>query len=182
MASDFTKLVDDLAYAKTYYPTSKVTQYINSLAAKIYLGIYRNRKEESNRLWRFWSYDVPYTVGKHYRTILFSFIVFCVFFAVGFFSSETDPVFVREILGSQRIDILSYPARWIEGFGITQIIYQLCKITGHFIWVLRCVVFESLPPVLVFFNEQSFSQCGYFEGCKILIKPLKENRKIMDLG
>ena len=33
MAKDFTKLVDDLAYAKTFYPTSRVTRYINSLAA-----------------------------------------------------------------------------------------------------------------------------------------------------
>jgi hypothetical protein len=39
MASDFTKLVDDLAYAKTFYPSSRVTQYINALAARIYLGI-----------------------------------------------------------------------------------------------------------------------------------------------
>ena len=33
MAKDFTRLVDDLAYAKTFYPTSRVTRYINSLAA-----------------------------------------------------------------------------------------------------------------------------------------------------
>ncbi len=44
MAADFTQLVDDLAYAKTFYPPGKVTNYINSQASRIYLDIYKNRK------------------------------------------------------------------------------------------------------------------------------------------
>jgi uncharacterized membrane protein SpoIIM required for sporulation len=105
MASDFTKLVDDLGYAKTFYPHSRVTQYINSLAAKIYLGIYRNRKEESNPIIKLWRYGVPLAVRRHHRTILFCFIVFTVFFAVGFFSSSTDPGFVRQVLGDGYVDM-----------------------------------------------------------------------------
>ena len=77
MARDFVQLVDDLSYAKTFYPSSRVTRYINALASKIYLGIYQNRKEESNRLVRFWKYDVPLTVYKHWRIMLFSFFIFC---------------------------------------------------------------------------------------------------------
>lgn len=105
MASDFTKLVDDLAYAKTFYPTSRVTQYINSLAAKIYLGIYRNRKEESNRLVKFWKYDVPVAVRKHHLVILFALVIFFVFFSIGFFSSVKEPGFVREVLGDSYVDM-----------------------------------------------------------------------------
>jgi uncharacterized membrane protein SpoIIM required for sporulation len=104
MASDFTKLVDDLGYAKTFYPHSRVTQYINSLAAKIYLGIYRNRKEESNPIIRLWKYGVPLAIQRHHRTVLFCFVIFIVFFAVGFFSSATDPLFVRQVLGDQYVD------------------------------------------------------------------------------
>lgn len=105
MASDFTKLVDDLGYAKTFYPHSRVTQYINSLAAKIYLGIYRNRKEESNPIVKLWKYGVPLAVRRHHRTVLFCFIIFMVFFAVGFFSSSTDPGFVRQVLGDGYVDM-----------------------------------------------------------------------------
>jgi len=105
MASDFTKLVDDLAYAKTFYPTSRVTQYINSLAAKIYLGIYRNRKEESNRIVKFWKYDVPIAIRKHHLVILFALIIFFVFFSIGFFSSVKEPGFVREVLGDAYVDM-----------------------------------------------------------------------------
>ncbi|HUR09975.1 MAG TPA: hypothetical protein VM012_01320, partial [Flavitalea sp.] len=45
MASQFTELVNDLGYARTFYPHSKVTQYLNGLASKIYLGIYKNKRE-----------------------------------------------------------------------------------------------------------------------------------------
>ena len=105
MAKDFTQLVDDLGYAKTFYPTSKVTQYLNALASKIYLGIYQNRKEKSNRLKHFFVYDVPATVAKHHRIILFSFCIFALFFSVGFFSSMQDETFVRQVLGDDYVDM-----------------------------------------------------------------------------
>ncbi len=104
MAKDFTQLVDDLGYAKTFYPTSKVTQYLNALASKIYLGIYQNRKERSNRLKHFFVYDVPSTVAKHHRIILFSLSIFILFFSVGFFSSMQDETFVRQVLGDGYVD------------------------------------------------------------------------------
>lgn len=103
MAADFTQLVDDLAYAKTFYPTSKVTTYINKQASSIYLDIYRNRKEESNRLWRFWKYDLPLTIRKHHRTVLFSFILFVIFGAIGFFVAKHDPDMSAAVLGPDYI-------------------------------------------------------------------------------
>ena len=104
IATDFVQLVDDLAYAKTFYPTSKVTQYINSLASRIYLNIYRNRKEESNRFLNFWRYDVPQTVWKHRLITGISFLVFLLFFSVGFFSASEDPGFVREVLSDDYVN------------------------------------------------------------------------------
>ena len=43
-AERFITLVDDLSYAKTFYPKSKVTRWINGIAAAIYLSIYKNKK------------------------------------------------------------------------------------------------------------------------------------------
>ncbi len=104
MAKDFTQLVDDLAYAKTFYPSSKVTKYINSEASKIYLSIYKNRKEESNRLINFWKYDLPLTIRKHHRVVLFSFIVFMIFFSIGFFVSRQDEGVARSFFGDGYVD------------------------------------------------------------------------------
>jgi uncharacterized membrane protein SpoIIM required for sporulation len=105
MAKEFTQLVDDLAYAKTFYPTSKVTRYINTQASRIYLNIYRNRKEESNRLITFWKYDLPLTIRKHHRTMMFSLIIFAVFFAIGFFASRQDENVARGFLGDNYVDM-----------------------------------------------------------------------------
>jgi len=104
MARSFTQLVDDLGYAKTFYPTSRVTQYINTLASRIFLSIYRNRKEETNRLSKFWKYDVPSVMYRRRKVLLFSFVVFAIFCAVGAFSASKDPGFIREILGDAYVD------------------------------------------------------------------------------
>ena len=104
MANDFTQLVDDLAYAKTFYPSGKVTKYINGEASKIYLSIYKNRKEESNRLIDFWKYDLPLTIRKHHKTVLFAFIVFLIFFSIGFFVSLQDEGVARSFFGDGYVD------------------------------------------------------------------------------
>ena len=104
MAREFTRLVDDLAYAKTFYPSSKVTRYINSQASRIYLSIYRNRKEESNRLIGFWKYDLPLTMRKHHRTLFFALILFILFFAIGFFASKQDSDVAISFLGEDYVD------------------------------------------------------------------------------
>jgi uncharacterized membrane protein SpoIIM required for sporulation len=104
MAKDFIQLVDDLAYAKTFYPSGKVTRYINTQASKIYLNIYKNRKEESNRLITFWKYDLPLTIRKHHKTLLFSFILFVAFFSIGFFVAKQDESMARFFFGDSYVD------------------------------------------------------------------------------
>jgi uncharacterized membrane protein SpoIIM required for sporulation len=104
MASDFTQLVNDLAYAKTFYPSGKVTKFVNTQASKIYLDIYKNRKEESNRIIRFWKYDLPLTIRKHYKVVIFSFLFFFVFFLIGFFATAKDPDVPRQIFGDGYVD------------------------------------------------------------------------------
>lgn len=118
MARNFTQLVDDLAYAKTFYPTSRVTHYVNTLASRIFMGIYRNRKEDSNRLWNFWKLDLPHAMYRHRLTMLFSFFVFAVFFTLGFFSAQQDPAFIREVLGDAYVDTTENNIRSGNPFGI----------------------------------------------------------------
>jgi uncharacterized membrane protein SpoIIM required for sporulation len=118
IARSFTQLVDDLAYAKTFYPTSRVTRYINSLASRIFLNIYKSRRDRSNRVARFWKHDVPATMYRHRMTLLFSLFVFIVFFAVGFFSAEKEPGFVREILGDAYVDMTERNIENDNPFGV----------------------------------------------------------------
>lgn len=114
------QLVDDLSYAKTFYPDSRVTRYINALASKIYLGIYQNRKPEQSLLIRFWKYDVPLTVYKHRRIMLFSLFLFFLFYAVGFFTARQDPGFIREVFGDSYVDTTEENIAKGNPFGIYQ--------------------------------------------------------------
>jgi len=118
LARDFIRLTDDLAYAKTFYPTSRVTAYINSLAARIYLGIYQNRKEEAGRISRFFKYDLPLTIRKHHSVILFAFLLFVLFFSVGFFSAQKDEGFVRQMLGDHYVDMTEKNIEAGNPFGV----------------------------------------------------------------
>lgn len=120
MAAEFIRLTDDLAYAKTFYPHSRVTQYINALAARIYLRIYQNRKEEGNRLVLFWKRDLPLTIRKHHGVILFCFLLFAVFFTVGFFSSMQDETFIRDMLGNDYVDMTEQNIEAGNPFGVYQ--------------------------------------------------------------
>lgn len=104
MARDFIQLVDDLAYAKTFYPSGKVTRYINTQASRIYLNIYKNRKEDSNRLVTFWKYDLPLTIRRHHRKILLCASLFVTFFIVGFFLSRHDEGLARDFFGDAYVD------------------------------------------------------------------------------
>lgn len=104
-ADEFIQLVDDLSYAKTFYPRSRVTQYLNARAAQTYMRIYQNRKEERSRIKEFWKYTVPLTVRRHHTVLLFCAVLFITFFIVGFYSSQHDESFVREMLGDSYVNM-----------------------------------------------------------------------------
>lgn len=114
------QLVDDLSYAKTFYPSSRVTKYINALATKIYLGIYQNRREEKALLLHFWKYHVPLTVYKHRRVMLFAFFIFFLFYTVGYFTARQDPAFIREVFGNAYVDETEENIAKGNPFGIYQ--------------------------------------------------------------
>jgi uncharacterized membrane protein SpoIIM required for sporulation len=104
MAQDFTELVNDLAYSKTFFPSSKVSTYINTQASRIYLSIYKNRREDNNRLVSFWKYELPLVLYRHRRTIFYCFLFFSLFFFIGYFLSSRDESVVRNILGDAYVD------------------------------------------------------------------------------
>ena len=118
MASEFTDLVNDLGYAKTFYPQSRVTQYLNGLASRIYLGIYRNKREEVSRIARFWKTELPLTVRKYHREILYSFLIFLSFALIAAFSAAHDETFVRGVMGDQYVDMTEDNITRGDPFGV----------------------------------------------------------------
>jgi uncharacterized membrane protein SpoIIM required for sporulation len=117
-AMEFTQLVDDLSYAKTFYPQSRVTRFLNARASQTYMSIYQNRKEERNRITEFWKYTVPLTVRKHHNVLLCCAVLFIVFFMVGFYSAKHDESFVREMLGDNYVNMTEENIEKGKPFGV----------------------------------------------------------------
>lgn len=118
MAQEFTELVNDLGYSKTFYPHSKVTQYLNGLASRIYLGIYQNKREQTSRIWRFWKTELPLTVRRYHRELLYSFLIFSLFAIMGAFSAAHDETFVRGILGDDYVEMTEDNIAKGDPFGV----------------------------------------------------------------
>ncbi len=118
MAQQFTELVNDLGYAKTFYPHSKVTQYLNGLASRIYLGIYKNKREESSRFARFWTTELPLTVRKHHRELLYAFLIFAGFAIMSAVSAANDETFVRGVLGDGYVEMTEDNIAKGDPFGV----------------------------------------------------------------
>lgn len=105
LAALFIKLTDDLAYARTNYPQSDVTVYLNNLSTKVHLYIYRNKKEQANRFANFWKLELPEIFWNHRKEFSYSLIIFLLSAIVGAFSAAHDQNFVRLILGDEYVNM-----------------------------------------------------------------------------
>ena len=118
LAERFTTLIDDLSYAKTYYPRSKLTNWINGLAATIYQSIYQNKKEKYSRIFTFWKYDLPFLFRKYQRTFLFTTLIFVAFVVIGLIAAKHDPLFIRSVLGDRYVDMTEDNINTGDPFGV----------------------------------------------------------------
>jgi len=105
LADRFIQITDDLAFAKTFYPNSKTTAYLNGLAAGLHQSIYKNKKEKSNRFISFWKHELPMLFYTYRSQLLYAFLFFFVFCLMGALSAKYDESFVRLILGDAYVDM-----------------------------------------------------------------------------
>lgn len=105
LASLYIHLVNDLSYAQSYYPKSKTVTYLNHLASITYQKIYKTKREETNRLIRFFKTEAPLIVYQNRRYILYAFILFFLFTAIGTISAANDSAFVRLIMGDHYVNM-----------------------------------------------------------------------------
>ncbi|APG59780.1 stage II sporulation protein M [Christiangramia salexigens] len=101
----YVELSDDLSYAKTYYPKSNITQYLNGLASNAHQKIYRSKKESGNRLISFFTKEFPAGFYKFQKQLLLSFLIFLLFSLIGSYSAATDLSFVRSIVGDAYVNM-----------------------------------------------------------------------------
>ncbi len=101
----YLEVTDHLSYARTFYPESKTTAYLNHLASKSHQKIYRTKRESSKRLITFFSEEFPLLMYNYQRELLLSFLVFALFCIVGAYSAASDGAYVRSIMGDNYVNM-----------------------------------------------------------------------------
>lgn len=99
LAELYLQLTDDIAYARTFYPNSKVVRYLNSLGVRTHLAVYRNKKEARSRLLTFWIDEMPLLMLRAHRYVLYAFLVFVFGLLLGVLSTVNRSTYFEGFFG-----------------------------------------------------------------------------------
>jgi uncharacterized membrane protein SpoIIM required for sporulation len=98
------KIMNDLAYAQSFYPKSNVVPYLNKLAKISYSKVYHTKRVDKNPFLTFFFEKVPLLCYQYRKMIYLAFVVFFVFFFVGLISTFNEESFARQVLGDSYVD------------------------------------------------------------------------------
>ena len=104
LAALFIQVLDDLSYAKTFYPDSTTTVYLQGLAARAHQLIYKNKREDKGRIRNFWREELPQVIFSARKELSIALLIFLISITLGFVSARYDAGFVRLILGDQYVN------------------------------------------------------------------------------
>lgn len=96
---------DDLSYSRTFYPNRSVRVYLNGLARRTFLRIYRGRRGESGRFVTFWTDELPRILFEYRRALLLSLVLFVLSMVIGVISYRINPQFAEFILGDYYVEM-----------------------------------------------------------------------------
>ncbi|MCX3264738.1 stage II sporulation protein M [Pedobacter agri] len=118
VANQFIEITNDLAYAKTFYPKSNTTAYLNGLASKLHQSVYKNKKEKSNRFVHFWKCELPLLFLEHRKQVIYALLFFILSCAIGAISAKYDDTFVRLIMGDAYVNMTNENIAKGDPFGV----------------------------------------------------------------
>jgi len=101
----YIEITDDLSYARTFYPKSNTSKYLNSIASSAHQKIYKTKKEGNNRIITFFTTEFPLEFYKYHKQLAIAFLVFAFFTIAGAFSASEDGDFIRLILGDSYVNM-----------------------------------------------------------------------------
>ncbi len=170
LADLYVVVTNDLAFARTKYPNSKTTAYLNQLASKLHHAIYRNKKEKSSRFITFWTQELPLIHFEARKQLLYSFLFFTVAVLIGVVSSAHDLAFARLILGDGYINMTLENIKEGNPMGVYESMDQITMfvvIAANNVYVMLGVfftgIFISLGTILrLFLNGVMVGVFQYF--------------------
>lgn len=170
LADRFIQITDDLAYAKTFYPKSKTTAYLNGLAARLHQSIYKNKSVKSNRFVTFWKYELPELFKIYEKQLLYSFLLLVVFCLVGILSAKYDDQFLQLIMGPQYVNMTNENIAKGDPFGVYKQQNEFVMFFGiasnnlyvSFVFFLSGIFCSALTVFLIFKNSIMLGSFEYY--------------------
>ena len=138
VAELFIHVNDDLSYARTFYPRSNTVRYLNQLAGKVYLNIYKNKREPFRRIWDFWAKEIPQEVIHAKYAFLIATLIFLIMTAAGVLSTLKDEHFAVDFFGASYVSTTQENIRSGNPTGVYQdseMMDMFWQIAYNNIWV-----------------------------------------------
>jgi uncharacterized membrane protein SpoIIM required for sporulation len=170
LAQQFIRIQDDLSYARTFYPESATTRYLNELASNAYQNIYKNKREKGSRFITFWKYEVPLAAYELRKPFLYSALIFFISVALGALSLSKDDTFARLVLGDGYINMTMENIRNGDPMGVykdMQPLLMFIMIAVNNLYVaLKCfalgIAFSAGSGYMLFTNGVMLGVFQYF--------------------
>ena len=105
LADIYIDITNDLSFAQSHYPNSRIYLYLNSLSIRLHQFINRKKKEKFSRIVTYWKQEVPLVMYHARKELLYSFLIFAVSVLIGIFSTAHDEDFPRLILGDEYVNM-----------------------------------------------------------------------------
>ena len=105
LADIYIDITNDLSFAQSHYPNSRIYLYLNSLSIRLHQFINQKKKEKLSRIITYWKQEVPQVMYHARRELLYSFLIFAVSVLIGVFSTANDEEFPRLILGDSYVNM-----------------------------------------------------------------------------
>ncbi|MEM6398139.1 MAG: stage II sporulation protein M [Bacteroidota bacterium] len=96
---------DDLSYSRTFYKNRSVRVYLNDLARRTFLKVYKGRRGESSRFFTFWTDELPRISYRRRFELRLSLILFLLSMVVGVVSYLINPEFAELILSDGYMEL-----------------------------------------------------------------------------
>ena len=105
LADIYIDITNDLSFAQSHYPNSRIYIYLNSLSIRLHQFINHKKKEKFSRIIHYWKQEVPLVMFHARKELLYSFLIFAVSILIGIFSTANDEDFPRLILGDAYVNM-----------------------------------------------------------------------------
>ena len=105
LADIYIDVTNDLSYAHTHYPGSKISIYLNGLSSRLHQFINEKKKIKFSHFLNFWKVDVPVIMYQCRKELLYSFLIFIFAAFIGAFSTANDEDYANLIMGDHYMEM-----------------------------------------------------------------------------